>query len=49
MLDEILNFLKFLFGLYDAMPEDLKDKFKEKAADGFDGKFRDFFRANTGA
>lgn len=49
MLDVILKIFKFLFDLYNAIPDDLKKEFKEKAADGFEAKFRDFYRKTSGA
>lgn len=46
MLEAFLNFLKFLWDLWNMLPDDVKTAAKGKVADGFDGQFREYYRAN---
>lgn len=48
MWDAVLSFFKFLFDLFNALPDDAKAAAKEKVADGFENLFREYFRAESG-
>lgn len=47
MLDQIINFLKFLFDLFNKLPEETKDNVKRKTAEKFEKVFRDFYRSES--
>jgi hypothetical protein len=46
MLDTIFKFLKFLWDLWNSLPDDVKNAAKQTVGDSFEGQFRDFYRAN---
>ncbi len=48
MLDILWGILKFLFSLFNALPEEAKENVFKEVQDEFEPLFREFFRANSG-
>jgi len=48
MLDQILKFATWILGLWNGLPQPIKDKIIELATECFDQIFREYYRRTKG-